>query len=49
MLGESVIEVKCMWSNTGNTIQALSMDEDDTADFVADSIDEEDHQVRSGF
>lgn len=43
MHGESTIQVKCMWSNTGNTIQALSMDEDDTADFVADSIDEEDH------
>ena len=48
MHGESTIQVKCVWSNTGNTIQALSMDEDDTADFVADSIDEEDHHVRSG-
>ncbi len=35
-----------MWSNSGNTIQALSMDEDDTADFVIDSMDEEDHNVR---
>lgn len=40
---DSAIHVKCTWSNTGNTIQALSMDEDDTADFVADSMDEEDH------
>ena len=42
---DSAIHVKCTWSNTGNTIQALSMDEDDTADFVADSMDEEDHPV----
>lgn len=42
--GDSAIQVKCTWSNTGNTVQALSMDEDDTADFVADSMDEEDHQ-----
>ncbi|DBA66200.1 TPA: hypothetical protein ACH3X2_002580 [Trebouxia sp. C0005] len=41
--GDSAIQVKCTWSNTGNTVQALSMDEDDTADFVADSMDEEDH------
>ena len=45
MHGDSAIQVKCTWSNTGNTVQALSMDEDDTADFVADSMDEEDHQV----
>lgn len=43
--GDSAIQVKCTWSNTGNTVQALSMDEDDTADFVADSMDEEDHHV----
>lgn len=41
--GGSAIHVKCTWSNTGNTIQALSMDEDDTADFPVDSMDEEDH------
>ncbi|DBB01387.1 TPA: hypothetical protein ACH3X1_000055 [Trebouxia sp. C0004] len=40
--GDSAIQVKCTWSNTGNTVQALSMDEDDTADFVVDSMDEED-------
>lgn len=45
MHGDSAIQVKCTWSNTGNTVQALSMDEDDTADFVADSMDEEDHHV----
>lgn len=42
----SAIHVKCTWSNTGNTIQALSMDEDDNADFTFDSMDEEDeHEV----
>lgn len=41
--GEHAIQVKCLWSNRGNTLQALSMDEDDTADFVADSMDEDDH------
>ena len=45
MHGDSAIQVKCTWSNTGNTVQALSMDEDDTADFVVDSMDEEDHHV----
>ena len=44
--GGSAIHVKCTWSNTGNTIQALSMDEDDEADFTFDSMDEEDeHEV----
>ena len=44
--GESAIQVRCVWSNTAHTIQALSMDEDDYADFVADSMDEEDeHNV----
>lgn len=45
MNGDSAIRVKCTWSNTGNTIQALSMDEDDTADFTVDSMDEDDHYV----
>lgn len=38
----SAIRVNCTWSNTGNTIQALSMDEDDQADFTFDSMDDED-------
>lgn len=42
----SAIRVNCTWSNTGNTIQALSMDEDDQADFTFDSMDDEDeHEV----
>ena len=41
--GGSAIHVKCTWSNTGNTIQALSMDEDDDAEFTTDSIDDEDY------
>ena len=44
--GSSAIIVKCTWSNTGNTVQALSMDEDDDADFTFDSMDEDDeHEV----
>lgn len=47
--GGSAIVVKCTWSNTGNTVQALSMDEDDDADFTFDSMDEEDeHEVDHG-
>ena len=42
----AAILVTCTWSNTGNTIQALSMDEDDNADFTFDSMDDEDdHEV----
>ena len=36
-----VIQVKCSWSNTANTIQAISMDEDD--DSALDSIDDAEH------
>lgn len=44
--GSSAIVVKCTWSNTGNTVQALSMDEDDDADYTFDSMDEDDeHEV----
>lgn len=38
----SVIKVNCKWSNTANTLQAISMDEDDTSDNVLDSIDSDD-------
>ena len=38
-----VIQVTCSWSNTANTLQAISMDEDD--DSVLDSIDEPSAQV----
>ena len=44
--GSPAIVVKCTWSNTGNTVQALSMDEDDDADYTFDSMDEDDeHEV----
>ena len=43
----NVIMVNCKWSNTANTIQAISMDEDDTSDDVLDSVDADDSmQVR---
>lgn len=38
----NVIRVNCKWSNTANTIQAISMDEDDDLDNVLDSIDQHD-------
>ena len=38
----NVIRVNCKWSNTANTIQAISMDEDDESDNVLDSIDQHD-------
>ena len=38
----NIIRVNCKWSNTANTIQAISMDEDDTSDDVLDSIDADD-------
>lgn len=44
----AIIRVNCKWSNTANTLQAISMDEDDTSDNVLDSIDSDDNPQGHG-